>query len=123
MTDQPHRRRADTLENRGWNGNQHTGPVKKKKKVVEDKSPADKEAWTSTTDASDESVNAPSKSSPSVLPDPKPVDFNSASGQKLKNNVQGNTVFDNDELLTGFRFVDSELLTDFVQTLLCSTCK
>ena len=32
-------------------------------------------------------------------------------------------VFDKDELLTGFRFVDIKLLIGFVQTLLCPTCK
>ena len=85
--------------------------------------PVDTEASTSTIDASDKSVNTPSKSPPSVSPDPKPVDFNSASGQKLKNNVQGAIVFDRGELLTGFRFVDIELLIDFVQTLLCPTGK
>ena len=93
---------------RGWNGNQDTGPVKKKK-VFENKPTVNNEASISTIDASDKSVKVPSKSSSSVSPDPKPV--------------QGNTVFDSDELLTGFRFVDTELLIDSVQSLLCPTCK
>ena len=122
MMGQPRKTRADRPKKRGWNGNQHTGPAKKKK-VVENKSPIDNEASTSTIDASDESVNIPSKLPPSVSPDPKSVDFNTASGQKLKNNVQGDIVFDKEELLTGFRFVDIKLLIDFVQTLLCPTCK
>ena len=91
--------------------------------MVENKPTVNNEASISTIDASDKSVKVPSKSSSSVSPDPKPVDFNTASGKKLKNNVQGNTVFDSDELLTGFRFVDTELLIDSVQPLLCPTCK
>ena len=86
MMGQPRKTRADRPKQRGWNGNQHTGPVKKKK-VVENKSPIDNEASTSTIDTFDESVNIPSKLPLSVSPDPKSVDFNTASGQKLKNNV------------------------------------
>ena len=117
MMGQLRKTRADRPKKRGRNGYQHTGPVKKK--VVENKSPIDNEASTE----SDENVNIPSKLPPSVSPDPKSVDFNTASGQKLKNNVQGDIVFDKEELLTGFRFVDIKLLIDFVQTLLCPTCK
>ena len=121
MMGRPQKRRVDRSKKRGWNGNQHTGPVKKK--VVENKSPVDTDASTLTIDTSDKRVSTPSQSSSSVSPDRKPVDFNSASGQKLKNNARGDIVFDRDEVLTGFRFVDIELLIDFVQPLLCPTCK
>ena len=59
---------------------------------------------------------------PSVSP-PKPSAFSSASGEKLKNRQQEETEFDKDNLLTGFRFVDSELRVDFVKKLLCLACK
>ena len=54
---------------------------------------------------------------------PKPSAFSSASGEKLKNRQQGEIEFDKDDLLTGFRFVDIELLVDFVKKLLCPACK
>ena len=31
--------------------------------------------------------------------------------------------FDRDEKLTGFRFIDTELLVDFIQSLLCPNCR
>ena len=60
-----------------------------------------------------ENVNIdPSVSPPSP---PKPSAFLSASGEKLKNRQQEEIEFDKDDLLTGFRFVDIELLVDFVK--------
>ena len=58
---QPQRKRVARPKKRGWNVNQHTGPVRNKK-VVEHKSQVDTEASTSTINTSDESVNTPSKS-------------------------------------------------------------
>ena len=54
---------------------------------------------------------------------PKPSAFSSAPGEKLKNRQQEEIEFDKDDLLTGFRFVDIELLVDFVKKLLCPACK
>ena len=52
--------------------------------------------------------------------------FASSSGSKLAapDILPGVKVpFDTDEELTGFRFVDCELLIDFVSSLLCPNCK
>lgn len=47
----------------------------------------------------------------------------SASGAKLEKEQEKEMEFDNDSDLTGFRFIDCELLVQFVGSLLCPDCK
>ena len=45
------------------------------------------------------------------------------SGPAMDENIQGEDNFDQDPELTGFRFLDAELLVNFVQSLLCPNCR
>ncbi|KAK7497456.1 hypothetical protein BaRGS_00011298 [Batillaria attramentaria] len=47
----------------------------------------------------------------------------SASSSKLFKNEEGEEEFDPNDDLTGFRFIDCELLVQFIQFLLCPSCK
>ena len=117
----PPQRRADRPKKRKHHGNSQTAPLKKKKL----------NGFTSTSAPASvpvrvrKVVNKPA-SPPTQAPSPHSVDkLSSASTVKLgkrKPEVQFES-FDSDESLTGFRFVDITLLIDFVQSLLCPTCK
>ena len=111
---QPKQRRADRPKKRGWHGNQHTGSSKKQK-IRENES-------VSVPDSVDNSETADNNTRASHRPN-RACDVKvSASSVKLN---QGNSdvLFDKDVSLIGFRFVDLELLIQFVQKLLCPECK
>ena len=109
-------RREYSSRKRKFCGNQHSSGVSRGKR--QKLSETEVESYSA---AETENVNIdPSVSPPSP---PKPSAFSSASGEKLKNRQQEELEFDKDDLLTGFRFVDIELLVDFVKKLLCPACK
>lgn len=109
-------RREYSSRKREFCGNQRSSGVSRGKRQKLSETEAE-----SHSEAEIENVNIdPSVSPPSP---PKPSAFSSASGEKLKNRQQEELEFHKDDLLTGFRFVDIELLVDFVKKLLCPACK
>ncbi|XP_070179258.1 uncharacterized protein [Littorina saxatilis] len=108
----PKPRRPDRPAKRKFNGNQHAGPTKKM--ICEQ----DLRSVTESIDASYQNIIPHVPTSPSDLRDVK----TSASSVKLKQQTP-DVVLDKEDSLTGFRFIDLELLIEFVQKLLCPECK
>lgn len=106
--------RADRKRKRGFFGNRYT------QKQGEDKSDSEQESVDGECTASveqqadDSDVNKPARDT-------------TASASKLGKghflDQQEQVSFDRDEKLTGFRFIDTELLVDFIQSLLCPNCR
>ena len=67
-----------------------------------------------------EAISAESEMNTTVLCTEASITANvSASGAKLEKEQEEEMEFDNDRDLTGFRFIDCELLVQFVGSLLC----
>lgn len=111
-------KRADHPTKRRWNGNQYTGALKKQK-TSKNKSVSVPE---SVTVSVNETANHNTRASQSHAASHACDVRMSASSSKLKQG-KPHVLFDKEESLTGFRFVDMELLIQFVQKLLCPECR
>ena len=114
-------RRADRKKKRGWYGNQHTKKqgedgidTNSDDSDIEQESVAEEFVVSVEQQAADSGVN-------------KAAFNTTASTSKLGNEnfptQQEQVSFDRDQELTGFRFIDTELLVNFVQSLLCPNCR
>ncbi|KAK7091677.1 hypothetical protein V1264_009331 [Littorina saxatilis] len=104
------RKASYTPKRRKFNGNRHSNG----QNSVNLETDAVAVAATLESNASSATLTLPLLNTSSFAP--------CASSSKLKESTQS-MEFDTDEELTGFRFVDIQLLVDFVSVLLCPLCK